>query len=195
MALTIGSSLRQAGERFGRAVAGMDTEGLATEAVTTGDGMTGGMVAEGMEALGPDPCDQPGLSPPLLVFDGGCVFCRHFAELSELRSGIPGLEIRDGRADQVLRQQLERRGYQLRDGAMVIDADRVLHGAEAIAWLCGRMAPSAALLQVLAPVLAKPQRAEAIYPLLLFARRLALALRGLPVDPAAEPSGPTVTGR
>ena len=35
----------------------------------------------------------------VLVFDGGCPFCRHFAELSELRSGIAGLEIRDGRAD------------------------------------------------------------------------------------------------
>ncbi len=178
----------------------MGSEGLATEkgttgAVKAGGGMTRGMKAAGMEASGPEPCPQPGLSPPVLVFDGGCVFCRHFAELSELRSGIPGLQIRDGRADQALRQQLERRGYQLRDGAMVIDAERVLHGAEAIAWLCGRMAPSAALLQLLAPVLAEPQRAEAIYPLLLFARRLALALRGLPVDPSAEPSGPRVAGR
>ena len=37
--------------------------------------------------------------PPELVFDGGCPICRHFAELSELRSGIPGLVIRDGRTD------------------------------------------------------------------------------------------------
>ena len=45
-------------------------------------------------------------SPPVLVFDGGCVFCRHFAELSELRSGIPGLTIRDGRADGALQFNL-----------------------------------------------------------------------------------------
>jgi len=192
--------LRQAGEGVGTAAAGMGLEGLATEgvvteSVVTGAGIGGDMEAAGMEAAGPEPCAQPGLISPLLVFDGGCVFCRHFAELSELRSGIPGLQIRDGRADLALRQHLERRGYRLRDGAMVIDAERVLHGAEAIAWLCGRMTPSAALLQLLAPVLAQPQRAEAIYPLLLFARRLALALRGLPVDPAAEPSGPAVAGR
>ncbi len=120
---------------------------------------------------------------PLLVFDGGCVFCRHFAELSELRSGIAGLMIRDGRADNDLRQQLARRGLPLRDGAVVLVGDQALHGAEAIQWLCERMTPSAALLQLLTPLLASPGRARRFYPLLLAARRLALAVRGLPLDP------------
>lgn len=123
---------------------------------------------------------------PVLVFDGGCPFCRHFAELSELRGGIPGLRIRDGRAETRLRQELARRGYHLRDGAMVIDGERVWHGAEAIHWLCARMTPSAALLQVLAPLLAAGNRARRVYPLLLLARRLALGCRGLPVDPDAR---------
>jgi hypothetical protein len=122
-------------------------------------------------------------SEPLLVFDGGCVFCRHFAELSELRSGIPGLTIRDGRADHGLRRQLARRGLPLRDGAVVLVGDQALHGAEAIQWLCERMTPSAALLQLLTPLLAAPSRARRLYPLLLLARRLALAVRGLPLDP------------
>jgi len=121
----------------------------------------------------------------VLVFDGGCVFCRHFAELSELRSGIPGLEIRDGRSDQALRASLAAQGYHLRDGAMLLDGERVLHGAEAIQWLCARMEPSAALLRLLAPLLAGPERAQRLYPLLLLARRAALAVRGLPLDPDA----------
>lgn len=135
--------------------------------------------------------------PPLLVFDGGCVFCRHFAELSELRSGIPGLRIRDGRADRELRLGLERRGYRLRDGAVVLQGEQVFHGAEAIQWLCARMTPSAALLRLLAPLLAAPERAQALYPLLLLARRGALAWRGLPVDPedgAAVVSPPPCPG-
>lgn len=119
----------------------------------------------------------------MLVFDGGCVFCRHFAELSELGSGIAGLQIRDGRSDDALRQTLSQRGYPLRDGAVLLVGDQVLHGAEAIQWLCERMTPSAALLQLLRPLLATPERARGFYPLLLLARRLALALRGLPVDP------------
>ena len=133
-----------------------------------------------------EPMPQPAARPPLLVFDGGCPFCRHFAALSELRSGIPNLAIRDGRADGALRQALARRGYALRDGAMVIDGERVLHGAEAIAWLCARMRPSAALLQLLAPLMADGRRARRVYPLLLLARRLALAVRRLPLDPDAS---------
>lgn len=124
----------------------------------------------------------------MLVFDGGCPFCRHFAELSELRSGIPELQIRDGRADAGLRRQLARRGFHLRDGAMLLLGEQVFHGAEAIQWICSRMQPSAALLQLLAPLLAQPVRARTVYPLLLLARRLALGLRGLPVDPDGDPA-------
>ena len=31
----------------------------------------------------------------ILVYDGGCPFCRHFALRSELVGGLPDLEIRD----------------------------------------------------------------------------------------------------
>jgi hypothetical protein len=133
-------------------------------------------------------------SAPVLVFDGGCLFCRHFAQLSELRSGIPGLQIRDGRADHALRQQLAERGYPLAEGAALLVGDQVLHGAEAIQWLCARMTPSAALLQLLAPLMASPARARRLYPLLLLARRGALALRGLPLDPGASAAPPALPG-
>jgi len=122
-------------------------------------------------------------SSPILVFDGGCLFCRRFALLSELRSGIPGLQIRDGRTDHALRQRLAARGFALSSGAVLLVGDQVWHGAEAIQWLCARMQPSSALLQLLAPLLATPPRARRLYPLLLLARRAALAWRGLPLDP------------
>ena len=120
---------------------------------------------------------------PVLVYDGGCPFCSHFAELSELRGGIAGLIIRDGRADHALRQSLAQRGCHLRDGAVVIDGDQLLHGSEAIHWMSQRLQPSAPLLQLLIPLFGQNQRAGALYPFLLVARRAALALRGLPVDP------------
>jgi len=122
------------------------------------------------------------------VFDGGCPFCRHFAELSERSGGIPALRIHDGRADPALLRPLESEGLRLRDGAFVVREGQVLHGAEAIAWLCSRMAPAAPLLQLLAPVFAGGARSRRLYPLLLAARRLALAARGLPVDPSAAAS-------
>lgn len=126
---------------------------------------------------------RPASEAPVLVFDGGCPFCRHFAELAELRSGIPGLTIRDGRSDHDLRRQLRAQGWDLSEGAVVLAEGQVLHGAEAIQWICSRMNPSAPLLQLLGPLLATRERARRTYPLLLLARRLALGLRGLPVDP------------
>ncbi len=154
-----------------------------------------GIPAASGPAAGPtDPASSPSPpsapSAPVLVFDGGCPFCRHFAQLSELRSGIPGLQIRDGRADHSLRRQLSQRGYTLGAGAVLLVGEQVLHGAAAIQWLCARMVPSAALLQLLAPLFASPARARRLYPLLLLARRGALALRGLPLDPEAGGAPP-----
>ncbi len=96
---------------------------------------------------------------PVLVFDGGCPFCRHFAELSELRGGVPDLQIRDGRSDHDLRLELARRGYHLGSGAMLLLDGEVLHGAEAIQWICARMRPSVRLLRLLAPLLGSCWRA------------------------------------
>jgi predicted DCC family thiol-disulfide oxidoreductase YuxK len=136
------------------------------------------------------------LSPdaaPLLVFDGGCPFCRHFAALSELRGGIPGLRLCDGRRDHALRRDLADQGFPLSRGAIVLEGGRIHHGAAAIQWICARMAPSSPLLALLTPLFADPVRARGIYPLLLGARRLALALQGLPEDPDRSAVAPDST--
>jgi hypothetical protein len=129
---------------------------------------------------------------PLLVFDGGCPFCHHFAALSELRGGIPGLQLCDGRRDHGLRRELADRGFPLSRGAIVLEGGRIHHGAEAIQWICARMAPSGPLLALLTPLFADASRARLLYPLLLGARRLALELRGLPEDPDQSVVAPGV---
>ena len=124
-----------------------------------------------------------------LVYDGGCPFCRHFALASELRGAIPLLELRDGRADHDLRAALKARGLNLARGAVLLEDGRAWHGAEAIAELCRRLAPSGPLLQLLRGLFSEPNQARRLYPLLLLARRLALQWRGLPEDPD-QPRGP-----
>ena len=84
-----------------------------------------------------------------LIYDGGCPFCRHFALRSELTSGIPDLEIRDGRSEQALRQTLRRRGMNLANGAVLLEGDQAWHGSAAIAELSRRMEPGDPLLQLL----------------------------------------------
>ena len=122
-----------------------------------------------------------------LVYDGGCLFCRSFALRSELLGGLSDLKIVDGRADWVLRRELETRGLRLADGAVLLEGDQAWHGSAAIAELCERMQPSDPLLKLLRDLFRDHNRAGALYPGLLLARRLALGLRGLPVDPDEQP--------
>jgi predicted DCC family thiol-disulfide oxidoreductase YuxK len=118
-----------------------------------------------------------------LVYDGGCPFCKAFALRSELKGGIPDLLIRDGRVENGLRNDLRRRGFNLSDGAVLIDGDQIWHGSEAISILCSELKPSDPLLALLNGLFRNSKRARFFYPGLLAARQLALTLKGLPVDP------------
>ena len=118
-----------------------------------------------------------------LVYDGGCLFCRNFALKAELHGGIPGLVIRDGRQDAQLRDTLASQGFRLRDGAVLLEGPTIWHGSDAIAEISRRMRTSAPLLALLQRLFADDARAKRLYPGLLAARRTALMVRGLPVDP------------
>ena len=118
-----------------------------------------------------------------LIYDGGCPFCRNFAARSELSGGVRGLQIIDGRDDHIQRQQLRERGFALANGAVLIEGQTIWHGSAAIAELCRRMEPSDQLLGLLQGMFRDDARSKILYPALLFARQVALNLRGLPVDP------------
>ena len=118
-----------------------------------------------------------------LIYDGGCPFCKEFALRSELQAGVPNLRIVDGRADHSVRRELNALGMPLRNGAVLIEGEQRWHGSEAIAELSRRMKPSDPLLKLLASLFSNTQRSALAYPALLAARRLALATRGLSVDP------------
>lgn len=124
-----------------------------------------------------------------LIYDGGCPFCRDFALRSELKAGVPNLRIVDGRTDHKIRRELNALGLPLSNGAIFIEGEQKWHGSEAIAELSRRMKPSDPLLRVLAKLFGDNQRSALAYPALLAARRLALATRGLSVDPDQAPSG------
>ena len=118
-----------------------------------------------------------------LIYDGGCPFCRNFAVRSELSGGVRGLQIIDGRDDHIQRQQLRERGFALANGAVLIEGQTIWHGSAAIAEMCRRMEPSDQLLGLLQGMFRDDARSKILYPALLFARQVALNLRGLPVDP------------
>ena len=66
---------------------------------------------------------------------------------------------------------------------MLLEGDVVWHGSAAIAELCRRMEPTDQLLGILQGMFRDDTRSKILYPALLLARRVALNIRGLPVDP------------
>ena len=115
----------------------------------------------------------------LFIYDGECPFCKHFAQLLELKSSIAELEILDGRKNLALLSKLYKQGYDLNKGAILISNEKIMHGADAINWICSEIKePSDSLLEVLRIIFNSNKRTNFLFPLLLWSRRLALTLKG-----------------
>ena len=125
----------------------------------------------------------------LFIFDGECPFCNYFAELLEFKSCLPELEILDGRKNLALLSHLYKQGYDLNKGAILICGDNIMHGAEAINWICAEIKkPSDSLLEVLRIIFTSNKRTKFLFPFLLWGRRLSLTLKGKVWKPVSENS-------
>ena len=125
----------------------------------------------------------------LFIYDGECPFCNHFAQLLQLKSCLPEFEILDGRENLPLLSQLYNQGYDLNKGAIVINNENIMHGAEAINWICSQIKePSDSLLEVLRIIFTSNKRTNFLFPFLLWGRRLSLTLKGKVWQPVSENS-------
>ncbi|KGG35819.1 DCC1-like thiol-disulfide oxidoreductase family protein [Prochlorococcus sp. SS52] len=116
----------------------------------------------------------------VFIYDGECPFCKHFAELLELKSGLPDIFILNARENLPEITSLLNRGYDIDNGAILLKDEEVLHGANAINWICSRIdKPSDSLLKILSIVFFSKKRTNFIFPLLIIARRFALLLKGV----------------
>ena len=126
-------------------------------------------------------------SKSLFIYDGECPFCNHFAQLIELKSSLPGFEIIDGRKNLPLLSQLYKQGYDLNRGAILINSGTIMHGADAINWICSEIKePSDSLLEILRIIFTSAKRTSFLFPLLLWGRRLSLTLKGKVWQPVSE---------
>ena len=117
------------------------------------------------------------------IYDGECPFCNHFAELIELKSKIKNISIIDGRKNPVLIKELLKKGYDLDKGAILLNNDDILHGADAINNICKKIKePSSKLLEILSTTFKSSKRTKFIFPFLVRARRLALISKGIPTS-------------
>ena len=53
----------------------------------------------------------------VFIYDGECPMCRYFAEFTELKGGIAGLELVNGRDSFALIKSLAEQGYKFSEGA------------------------------------------------------------------------------
>ena len=119
------------------------------------------------------------LEKKLFIYDGDCPFCNHFAQLLELKSSIPSLEIVDGRKNLKLLTQLYKQGYDLNKGAIIINNGEINYGADAINLICSELKdPKDSQLEFLRIIFSSNRRSKLIFPLLLWGRRLLLTVKG-----------------
>ena len=85
----------------------------------------------------------------LFIYDRDCQFCSSFAELKELQTGIPTFEIMNGRDNLDLLLKLKNKGYNLKDGAILINKNEIYYGYKSIKWRCSQMEPSDHLLRIM----------------------------------------------
>ena len=115
----------------------------------------------------------------LFIYDGECPFCNHFAQLLELKSTIPSLKIIDGRKNLEQLTQLYKQGYDLNKGAILINNGNIIHGSDAINWICSQIKePNDSLLEFLRIIFSSNERSKNLFPILLWGRRVLLTLKG-----------------
>ena len=114
------------------------------------------------------------------IYDGECPFCNHFAELLEIKSKVNNIKILNGRKNLTLIKSLLEKGYDIDKGAILLNDEDILHGAEAINTICQEIrSPSSSLLLILSRVFKSNRRTKVLFPLLVRARRFALISKGI----------------
>tara|TARA_B100001250_G_C19520152_1_gene665653 strand:- start:40 stop:441 length:402 start_codon:yes stop_codon:yes gene_type:complete len=123
----------------------------------------------------------------VFIYDGECPFCNHFAQLLELKSSFPSLQILNGRDNLEQLTQLYKQGYDLNKGAILIHNGNIKHGADAINWICSEIkAPSDSLLEILRLIFSSNRRSKVLFPFLIWGRRLSLTVKGKVWQPVSE---------
>ena len=114
----------------------------------------------------------------IFIYDGQCPFCNKFAELLELKSGLPNIQLKDARENPPEIPS----GYDMDlQGAILIKGQKVLYGAKAINLICNEITePSDRLLTLLITTFSSQKRTIFLFPFLLWSRRITLFFKGVP---------------
>ena len=114
----------------------------------------------------------------VFIYDGQCPFCNQFAELLELKSNLPNIQVKNARENP---SDLPENYDMDISGAILIHDNEMLCGSEAIHRVCSQIdEPSDSLLRFLSVVFSSSSRTNSIFPFLLIARRISLFFKRVP---------------
>lgn len=116
----------------------------------------------------------------VLVYDGDCPLCSHFARLVRLRAAIGTVRLVDARDGGPEVKRLRAAGFDLDRGNVFSFGGRDYFGEEAVVAIAVMGGLSGPAGRAIAWTLSNPRRARALYPLLRTARNTALWIKGSP---------------
>ena len=114
----------------------------------------------------------------ILVYDGDCPLCRHYALLTRIAASGNTLHLHDARDGGAIVAAISARGLRLDDGMVLIIGYAFHHGADALHVLALLGTGSSLFNRVMRRLFKDPQRARRLYPALRAGRALLLKLRG-----------------
>ena len=114
----------------------------------------------------------------VLVYDGDCPLCRHYATLTRIRTSAGALVLHDARSGGEIVAWLSRHGVDLDEGMAVIIGGTVHHGAEALHVLALLGTRSDGFNRAMGALFRHRRLTRLLYPVMRAGRRLLLTLRG-----------------
>ena len=115
-----------------------------------------------------------------LIYDGACPMCRNFAKVVKIRKAVGKFEIINARTDNKLVKEVQKLGYDLDNGIVVIYSGNYYYGKEAMNILAILSSNSDWVNKISAFIFRSKALTFTLYPILKFIRRCLLFVIGIP---------------
>jgi len=133
-----------------------------------------------MNKLQGEPEQPPAAPAAVLVYDGACPFCSHFAAMVRLRAAVGAVTLVDARAGGPEIERLRAKGIDLDQGNVFTYGGRDYVGPEAMHAIAALSGLDGVFGRTVAWMIGSPTRARMLYPLLRGVRNLTLRLKRVP---------------
>lgn len=122
----------------------------------------------------------------VIVYDGECPFCSNYVQVLKLRESAGTVQMVDARSDHALVAELQRDGYDLNEGMVVLYGHRIYYGAECVHMLALLSTDSGVFNRINSAVFRSRTLSRVLYPVLRSGRNITLRLLGREKLPSAR---------